>query len=116
MSRTDKDRPTWVRRRDTTTPVRIEHDHHAGVCDADPGDGSRCCWTLPPWIRRDSSLPPPPNRLANAEWWRPERTRERDALRDLAREYNADPEQFMDEDDADFEHRQGRHWVHYHYW
>jgi hypothetical protein len=46
-----------------------------------------------------------PSWYNNQNWTRPERRRERDSLRDLAREYNANGEL----DDGDFENRQHRH-------
>ena len=41
MSRTDKDRPEWVRRFDHTIVTHIEHDHRDGICEEETFEDAR---------------------------------------------------------------------------
>lgn len=123
MSRTDSTRPYWVRVRDNTER-RIAHHMHerrgwrpyygmspiTSECDLDEFDdrsyndrwAGSCRYSLAD-ERPFSSCPA---WYCHATWWQPERVRERDDLRMMAREYNT----YGDlEEDGDFPNTQHHH-------
>ena len=78
---------------DTSIPCTCDNYPEAPTCTPEyPYDYGYLRGGAPSWYN-------------NQNWTRPERRRERDSLRDLAREYNANG----DLEDDDFENRQHRH-------
>ena len=125
MSRTDKDRPLWVRSLDSTDPVVVDHSHESGVCtlgdndlapDRPVGRGDLiyargvCRQMIPSWAsKRDHRSPGAPARLRKDQWWDPERARERRLLAEVVKAYRGDPEEVLDDgvDFGNFQHRRG---------
>lgn len=131
MSKTDKDRPDWVRENDNLEPIREEF-HTCGrswraqrierECDIDqPSTGSswwrykNCGYFLSyhRWSTRNV-----PKWFVDHTWNNVERVRERDTLREMTKEFNANFGRYgVRGDDADldfpnFQHRHRSRW----YW
>lgn len=121
VSRTDKDRPPWVRARDEKAPREWHHwrcetkwpsPYWTQVpCDLISERGrsgkSRCYLveTLVSWRSGDG----PPQWFRDHRWFNPERVRERDGLKSLVKEFNAG----YDLDGCDFpnyHHRNSAKW------
>lgn len=101
MSRTDHHAPWQIRADDPINQrtglaywFHSSWSHRTGGCD------EYCGWTI-----AHSSLTAVPGWFTNHVWHDPERTRERDGLRALAREYTT----FGDLQDGDFPCWQHRH-------
>lgn len=113
MSRTDKDRPYWVRAQDPLEYGRVPY-HYCG--------GRVYWWTKEPlptdcslvyssalseeeWNRANCQYGLPFDYASSPSWWthqtaiEPQRRRERDTLVKAAQWYRADPEGFMEEFD-----------------
>ena len=141
MSRTDKDRPYRVRVADTTLRAYEDHTHHSHyawrrshldmprwggmvehACDLPERSaaaehpssaGWTCCdYDLAWWADgRYRSNAHPPRWFINHIWHAPERTRARDTLREVVKEYNGEGEiDFYDY--PNFQHRNRAAW----YW
>ena len=135
MSRTDKDRPWRVKIADRTLPLIEEHNHHShyswrinavrefGECDLPdepPVMGPHdyplgCSYHLPSWheggrIFADGCAP---HWYRHSTWTGPERTRERDSLREASKAYNshAHDEDDFDYDFPNFQHRHRSTWM-----
>lgn len=117
MSRTDKDRPYWVKTNDPTLDRDVDHYHHPrwrapnddGVCDLGPTPQARkerwsrsCSYSLPFHEARWHTAPP--GWYVNHVFHAPERVRTRDVLREAAKEWNA-----THATDLEPEERQARH-------
>lgn len=121
MSKTDKDRPYWVRCND---PLENRYEHHTCgrekrsaygkprediECSIDiPQDRARSWWYDHPCVyflhEKIHRINGVPKWFVDYVWNNPERTRVRDDLRELAKEYNAT----LDIDDYDFPNYQHR--------
>ena len=116
MSRTDKDRPQWVRSLDPTEDRYVVHHHTRWVSgrgivmvECDLSDTRRPePWRNCAYYARGSSWYTPPSDLVSGVWWRPERMRQRSKLREIAKEYNGRDDE-GDDFDADFDNYQHRH-------
>lgn len=107
MSKTDKDRPLWVRANDTSLKRVPYHDHldrwgNVVDCDIemptvynDAYRGLRQCGYD---IYQDSWLDTPSRKVRHYEWFGPVRAKMRDSLRAQVREYNT----YGEVDDAIF--------------
>lgn len=124
MARTDKDRPYWVKKNDTTYTRKINHYHnvwrHKGECtfsnepykSAEDDRDRYCGWDLTgkdKWHWYDGGVP---KWFIDDRYYNPERVRTRDTLREAVKEYNANGEL----DDFDYWNRQHRHNASYYYW
>lgn len=127
MSRTDKDRPYWVRVRDQHEATLERHWHavgwrrqpagHEPACDLahfDTAAGGRfVLWTftcdryIPNWASGGRWWSHAPGDWVKKTWHGPERTRERAALKEAVYLFNAGGLESLD--DYDFENRQARH-------
>lgn len=87
MSKTDKDLPTWVKRR---REGWIEHDHRDGVCIMQTDGEARPTCGFVADRRYDPRYSRVPRGWVRQVWHGPERARERDDLRDAVRRSNAD--------------------------
>lgn len=113
MSRTDKDRPWLLRANDGHPLAYFRHLCGPRACDAEQDPLAqykatqrwpRCGWTLPYIV-----FVTPPRDYINEVWRGPERRRERDDLRMIAREYNAHGD--VDGDFPNNQHRHGATWT-----
>lgn len=136
MSRTEKDRPYWVKVRDPRTPTVEEHHHVPSFwqrirgtavlgCDLADFDaatdrtargGFFCVRHLAvEYHRRYHRGGPAPAWFTHHVWFEPERTRERDALREAAKAYRAAVAAGCaadwDFDFANHQHRQCGRWL-----
>lgn len=130
MSKTDKTRPGWVK---AFFDAPIHHDHRKGVCREETFEDAQAWATRRPrynWRTDDyptctrywggrytfiASLQygeSVPGWFVKHVWREPERRRERDDLRDLAREYNT----YGDLEDDDFPNYQARNSAKWYYW
>ena len=123
MSKTDKDRPWLIRaadRLDAGSAAYFRHSDYAharGECDADVdpierykagnnfSNYSSCGWTLP-----YSYFVSPPKDFIDEVWNGPERRRERDGLRNMAREYNTYGD-LENDDFGNYQHRHNAEWL-----
>ena len=105
MSRTDKDRPWQIRAEDRSGAYNGAYFYH---CDwthyREGGCGDRCGWTLP-----HHHFCHPPHLFRRFVWFGPERRREREGLRAMAKEWNANY-YLEDEDFYSPHHRHGAVW------
>lgn len=117
MSRTDKDRPYWVRSEDPLEPREEYHYHHdwrgnALECDLDapakykPSLYSNCGYRL----RASPYTSGPPAWYRNHVWHDPERVRMRDELGEVRKLANAG-EELDDVDVASWQHRHCAIWL-----
>ena len=146
MSRTDKDRPLWVRNTDTTLPLVAWHEHlyrrdsegrfrriAYGACSLLTPDEQRasidyqfhhnwleCEWRVAWWSREGGGWRGngPSRGFVKASWNGPERVQARLSLREAAKEYNG---RSWEEDeggfDFDYPNIQHRHQAnHWWYW
>jgi len=126
MSRTDKDRPYWVKVRDRRVPTVERHWHHGlrwrrwrqinGTgCDLAEFDAATDR-TAKQWFNCERHLAaeyhrryhrdgPAPRWFTHHVWFEPERVRERDRLGEIVKEYHAHREV----EDYDFPNHQHNH-------
>lgn len=115
MSNTDKDRPRWVRDNDPTTGPAPVHLHHAGhpcdlddvAADRDAGRDRTCHRVSAREIFYGGG---PPRDYVHAVWWGPQRTRERDACRELTKQHRATGDVDDHTEPAPDQHRHGAAW------
>lgn len=106
MSKTDNTRPWKIRAQDPDTQRKglayywhSDWDHHRfGACS------QRCGWTMPHW-----ALCTPPDWYVHEVWYGPERRRERDGLRAMVKDWNANYFAF-EEDFPNYQHRHSATW------
>lgn len=106
MARTDHHRPYWVRCNDPGERRYERHHHENGVCDLGPAVSYLTKrWTHCSWEVEISPFSHVPHWYTIERWYGPERRRERDDLRGIAREYNSG----HDVGESDFRNHQHRH-------
>ena len=119
MSRTDKDRPAWIKKFDPAYPTYVKHDHTTGECIEETLDGARNYghWRAAEFtcyrsfvgsygyqVRHIWGLRAPAS-VRRKSWDTSERRRVRDTLRHVAHRYNAGD----DITGYDFPNNQHRH-------
>lgn len=102
MSRTDNTRPWKIRAEDPIVQATGVAYYFHGWYSHMRGEG---CGELCGWNMRHWALGGAPPEYVHLVWWGPERSRERNDLRAMAKEWNAN----HDLDEEDFPNYQHRH-------